>query len=93
MTKKQIAIKTIEDLPDSATWADIEERIRFLAGIDKGLEDIKAGRVVPHEQVKEDLQKRFPVGKGNLRELVEGMPRRHRVGELGWGGSVGKEVW
>ena len=57
MTRKEIAIKTIQDLPDSASWADIEERIRFLAGIDRGLADIKAGRVVPHRQVKESLKK------------------------------------
>jgi predicted transcriptional regulator len=55
MTKKDIAIKTIQTLPDSATWADIEERIRFVAAIDRGLEDIKAGKLVPHEQVKESL--------------------------------------
>ena len=57
MTRKEMAIKTIEKLPDSADWADIEERIRFLAGIDKGFEDIKSGRIVPHEEVKESLGK------------------------------------
>ncbi len=51
-----MAIKTIQELPDSATWEDIEERVRFLAAIDKGLADIKAGRVVPHEEVKESLR-------------------------------------
>jgi predicted transcriptional regulator len=56
MTSKDIAIKTIKELPDSATWEDIEERVRFLAGIDKGLADIKAGRVIPHEDVKESLR-------------------------------------
>lgn len=56
MTSKDLAIKTIQELPDSATWEDIEERVRFLAGIDKGLADIKAGRVVPHEDVKESLK-------------------------------------
>jgi predicted transcriptional regulator len=57
MTSKDMAIKTIQDLPDSATWEEIEERVRFLAAIDKGLADIKAGRVVPHEEVKESLSK------------------------------------
>ncbi len=57
MTTKDIALKTIQVLPDSATWADIEDRIRFLAGIDRGLEDIKAGRVIPHEEVKQSLDK------------------------------------
>ena len=57
MTSKDMAIKTIQELPDSATWEEIEERVRFLAGIDKGLADIKAGRVVPHEDVKESLER------------------------------------
>ncbi|MCL5278297.1 MAG: hypothetical protein M1376_00115 [Planctomycetes bacterium] len=56
MMSKDMAIKTIQELPDSATWEDIEERVRFLAAIDKGLADIKAGRVVPHEEVKESLR-------------------------------------
>ena len=57
MTSKEIAIKIIQDLPDSVTWADIEERIRFIAGIDRGLADIKSDNIVPHEQVKESLKK------------------------------------
>ena len=57
MTTKEKAIKTIQELPDTVTWSDIEERIRFLAAIDKGLEDIKAGRLIPHEEVKESLKK------------------------------------
>ncbi len=56
MTTKEKAIKTIQDLPDSVSWVDIEERIRFLAAIDKGLEDIRAGRVIPHQEVKESLK-------------------------------------
>ncbi len=56
MTSKDLAIKTIQDLPDSATWEDIEERVRFLAAIDKGLADIRAGKVIPHEEVKESLR-------------------------------------
>lgn len=57
MIKKEIAIKTTRGLPDSGAWADIEERIRFLAGIDRGLADIKTGRVVSHEQVGQNLKK------------------------------------
>lgn len=57
MTSKEMAIKIIQDLPDSVTWADIEERIRFLADIDRGLADIKSGKIVPHKEVKESLKK------------------------------------
>jgi predicted transcriptional regulator len=56
MTSKDLAIKTIQELPDSATWEDIEERVRFLAAIDRGLADVRAGRVVPHDEVKESLR-------------------------------------
>ena len=56
MTSKEKAIKIIQDLPDSVTWIDIEERIRFLAAIDKGMDDIKSGKTIPHKQVKESLK-------------------------------------
>jgi predicted transcriptional regulator len=57
MTRKEIAIKSIQDLPDSVTWADIEERIRFLAAVDRGLADIKSGKIIPHKEVKESLKR------------------------------------
>ncbi|MBN1903117.1 hypothetical protein JW926_17480 [Candidatus Sumerlaeota bacterium] len=57
MSVKDAAIKSIKDLPESATWEEIEEKIRFLAAIDKGLEDIRKGRVIPHEEVKKSLGK------------------------------------
>lgn len=57
MTTKDIAIQTIERLPNTATWADIEERVRFLAAIDRGLDDIRSGRVIPHADIKRSLGK------------------------------------
>jgi len=57
MMTKEVAIKSIGDLPESANWADVQERVRFLAGIDKGLEDLKAGRIITHEEVKASLKK------------------------------------
>ena len=56
MTAKEKAIKTLQELSDTVSWADIEERIRFLAAIERGMDDIKAGRVVPHQEVKESLK-------------------------------------
>jgi predicted transcriptional regulator len=55
MSTKELAINTIRDLPESATWEDIEERIRFLAAIERGRKDIREGKVVPHEEVKKQL--------------------------------------
>ena len=57
MTTKEIAIKSINDLPETATWADIEARVQFLAAIETGLNDILEGRVIPHDDVKASLEK------------------------------------
>ena len=57
MTSKEKALKIIQELPDTVTWIDIEERIRFLAAIDRGMADIKSGKTIPHRQVKESLKK------------------------------------
>ncbi|HPA47525.1 MAG TPA: hypothetical protein PK395_17290 [bacterium] len=53
MTTKDIAIKTIEALPDDASWEDIRERIDFVAGVRKGLRELDEGKGIPHEAVKE----------------------------------------
>jgi len=37
MRIKEIAIKSIQELPEDSTWEDIQERINFIAGVGKGL--------------------------------------------------------
>jgi len=55
MTTKQIAIQTIQELPDDATWDDIQERIRFVAGVRKGLRELDKGKGIPHDRVREEF--------------------------------------
>lgn len=55
MTIKEIAIKTIQQLPEDATWHDILERINFVAGVRKGLRELDEGRGVGHQGVKEEF--------------------------------------
>ena len=55
MTIKEIAIKTIEQLPEDATWDDIQERINFVAGVRKGLRELDEGNGIPHEKVIEEF--------------------------------------
>ncbi len=57
MSTKELALSTIQDLPETTSWEEIEDRIRFLAAIERGREDIKAGKVVAHQDVKENLGK------------------------------------
>jgi len=56
-TDKQRALEAIRALPDGATIDDAIERLCFIAKIDEGLQQSRAGRVTSHEEVK----KRFSV--------------------------------
>jgi predicted transcriptional regulator len=56
MSDKQIALQTIQRLPENASLEDISERLEYLAAIRKGLDQIKRGEVVPHDEVKRRLK-------------------------------------
>lgn len=43
MSTKEIAIKSIKGLPDGATWGEIEARIRLLAEVNAGYEELQRG--------------------------------------------------
>lgn len=55
MTTKELAIQTINRLPDGADWAQIEERILFVAGLRKGLYELDHGEGIAHSVVKEEF--------------------------------------
>ncbi len=54
MLVKDIAIDTIKNLPDNATWEDIKERIEFVTGIHKALNDLDESKGIPHDQVEKE---------------------------------------
>lgn len=56
MSTKEIALQTIQGLPDDTSWEEIEERIHFMAAIERGRRDIQDGKLIPHEEVKESLR-------------------------------------
>ncbi|MCF8094741.1 MAG: hypothetical protein K9J79_05200 [Desulfobacteraceae bacterium] len=56
MTTKEIAIKSIQQLPENASWQDILERINFVAGIRKGLQELDEGKGIPHDQVRDEFK-------------------------------------
>jgi predicted transcriptional regulator len=56
MSNKEIVIETIRQLPEHVTIEEIAQEIALLAGIRRGLDDIDAGRTVPHDEVKKRLQ-------------------------------------
>jgi predicted transcriptional regulator len=56
MTNKQLAMKAIRQLPDEATLEEIVERVEILAAIQRGEEDIEAGRYITHEEMKRQVE-------------------------------------
>lgn len=55
MTTKEIAIHTIKELPEDATWDDVQERINFVVGVRKGLRELDDGEGIPHDRVREEF--------------------------------------
>lgn len=55
MSTKEIAIQSLQELPDDAAWEDVQERINFIAGVRKGLRELDEGKGVPHQQVREEF--------------------------------------
>lgn len=54
-TAKQEVQEILQELPDDVTLGDIQYRICVKQKIAQGLADVRAGRVVPHEEI----EKRF----------------------------------
>jgi len=57
-TIKENAKMLINSLPDSSTWDDIMYEIYVKQKIEKGLKEIKLGKVIPHMDVKRLLEKK-----------------------------------
>jgi predicted transcriptional regulator len=52
---KEQAKALIDKLPDDATWEDLMYEIYVREAIEAGLEDSKAGRITPHEDVRKEF--------------------------------------
>lgn len=55
MTAKQQALETISRLPDTASIEEIMEELYFRSKIERGLEDVRQGKVVSHQEAKQRL--------------------------------------
>jgi predicted transcriptional regulator len=55
MSDKQLALESIQRLPEDVSLEAITERLKFLSGIRKGIAQIERGEVVSHEEVKRQL--------------------------------------
>ena len=57
MTDKEKAPEVAKNMPDDASIEDAMERLLFLAKVEKGLQQADSGQFIPHEDVKERIEK------------------------------------
>ncbi len=56
-TVKEEVRHILEKLPDNCTLEDVQYHLFVLQKIENGLEDLKEGRVVSHEDVEKKMKK------------------------------------
>jgi hypothetical protein len=56
MSAKEQAIQALHELPQSASWSETEERLRFLSSRERGQQDLREGNSIPHQEVREIMQ-------------------------------------
>ena len=56
LTVKNAVQELADGLPEDATWSKVLYRIVIRQKIEEGLEDIRAGRVIPHDEVFRELE-------------------------------------
>ena len=51
MNANQIVMERLQELPESMTLEEMVDELDILVSIHRGLDDVEAGRVTPHEDV------------------------------------------
>ncbi len=59
MAAKQAVQELLDRLPDDCTLDDIQYHLYVMHSIEKGLEDLEAGRTLSHEEVTERLRRKW----------------------------------
>ncbi|MGH8069378.1 MAG: hypothetical protein ACRERE_29910 [Candidatus Entotheonellia bacterium] len=55
VSPKQAALKMIEQMPADASLEDIIYELYFRQRVDRGLQDLDAGKTISHEEVQQSL--------------------------------------
>ncbi len=55
--EKSKALQTVNDLPDHFELEELIERLIFIEKVEKGLEQVKSGKTISHESVKQEIKK------------------------------------
>lgn len=56
MSIKEIARKTVEDLPEDAGWEEVIERITLNSAISRGIAELDAQMGIPVERIESEVE-------------------------------------
>ena len=62
MGTKQTVKALLDRLPDDCSIDDVLYHLYVIEAVNRGQGDVAAGRTIPHEQVVEELRKKWVVG-------------------------------
>ena len=62
MQAKQAVRDVLDRLPDDCTLEDVLYHLYVVQQVEAGLADLEAGRVIPHEQVQAELERKWLLG-------------------------------
>lgn len=57
MTPKEKTIKVLATMPEDSSYEDLQHEVQIVAALEEAENDVKAGRTVPHEEVKRRFEK------------------------------------
>ena len=65
MPRTKETVRTLLDrLPDDCRLEDVLYQLYVIQSVERGREDVRAGRVTPHEQVAAELRQRWQTDPG-----------------------------
>ena len=64
MQVKQAVRELLDRLPDDCSLDDVLYHLYVVQAVERGQADVAAGRTIPHQQVAEELRKKWRLGDG-----------------------------
>ncbi len=62
---KETVKALLERLPDDCSLDDVLYHLYVIQAVERGLEDVAQGRVIPHDVVAETLRSKWQVGRAD----------------------------
>lgn len=62
MKTKETVRELLARLPDDCTIDDVLYHLYVIQTVQRGLDDVEAGRTIPHEEVARELRRKWQLG-------------------------------